>query len=196
MADAAPPARRRDPLRTKRALLDAAASSVVTHGAGVSVDVIARTAGVSKSGLLHHFLTKEQLFAALAQDAFDRFAVEAEAAVEADDLAPGRLLRGYLRATFAQATDPDAADYWAVMAHLAVVPAVAEAARADFRFWEGRLTADGFDPAVAQLVLLAANGLELGEAVGWVPGGDRDQLRDRLLKLTRAADTVRDVLLP
>ncbi|GIG24178.1 TetR/AcrR family transcriptional regulator [Cellulomonas denverensis] len=185
---------RRDPVRTRRALLKAAATAVAAHGAGVSVDVIARSAGVSKSGLLHHFGSKEQLFAALAQDAFDQFAAEVEAATDPADLAPGRLMRGYLRATFAQAADPDAADYWAVMAQLAVVPAVAQAARDDFRFWEDRLTADGFDPAVAQLVLLAAGGLELGEAVGWVPGDDRGALRDRLIRLTHAADTLRDVL--
>lgn len=185
---------RRDPVRTRRALLDAAATAVERHGAGVSVDVIARTAGVSKSGLLHHFGSKDGLLVALAQDSFDRFAAQVDAHTDPADLAPGRLIRGYLRATFAAAADPDIADYLAVAAQLAVVPAVADAAGDDFRVWEDRLTADGFDRTIAQLILLAASGAEMGESVGWVPGGDRDQLRDRLIRLTRVAEPLRDLL--
>ncbi len=180
------PARsRRDPTRTRRALLDAAAVAVAQHGAGVSVDVIARTAGVSKSGLLHHYGSKEQLFVALAQDAFDRFLLDVERHTDPADLAPGRVMRGYLRATFADLEDPDSADYWAVMAQLSVVPAVVEAARADSLAWEQRLTADGFDPRAMQVVLLAADGAELAASLGRAPGGSFAALRDRLIRLTR-----------
>jgi AcrR family transcriptional regulator len=67
------PGQVRDATRTRRALLDAAARSVVTHGAGVRLDVVAREAGVSKGGLMHHFRSKDDLMAALADDLFDRF---------------------------------------------------------------------------------------------------------------------------
>nr|WP_146839134.1 TetR/AcrR family transcriptional regulator [Cellulomonas hominis] len=181
---------RRDPARTRRALLDAAAVAVAQHGAGVSVDVIARTAGVSKSGLLHHYGSKEQLLVALAQDAFDRFLLDVDAQTDPADLEPGRVMRGYLRATFADLEDPDSADYWAVMAQLSVVPAVVEAARADSLAWEQRLTADGFDPRAMQVVLLAADGAELAAAVGRAPGGSFAELRDRLIRLTRNAEAL------
>ena len=63
----------RDAVRTRRALLDAAARTVVVHGAGVSLDVVAREAGVSKGGLMHHFRSKDELMTALADDLFDQF---------------------------------------------------------------------------------------------------------------------------
>src|SRR4051794_6012303 len=104
------PGQVRDAIRTRRALLDAAARSVVTHGAGVSLDVVAREAGVSKGGLLHHFRTKDDLMAALADDLFDQFARAVEDRVDLQDSAPGRLLRAYVRATFDDLEHHDAVE--------------------------------------------------------------------------------------
>ena len=186
---------RRDPARTRRALLDAAAEAVATHGSGVSLDTIARTAGVSKGGLLHHFSAKEEVFAALADDAYERFEHEVAEHTEPADLAPGRVIRGYLRATFASlATHGAPADYWAVEAQLSVIPAVADAIRANAAAWEERLTADGFDRDAMRLIVLAANGAEAFVSVGALPGAPLDEVRDQLIRLTRRTDGLRALL--
>jgi AcrR family transcriptional regulator len=186
---------RRDPVRTRRALLDAAAEAVAAHGSGVSLETIARIAGVSKSGLLHHFSSKEELFAALADDAYARFELDVAAYTEPADLAPGRVIRGYLRATFASLGSHDSAsDYWAVEAQLSVVPAVAEAIRANVAAWEERLTADGFDGDVMRLIVLAAQGAEALVSVGAHPGAPVDEVKDQLIRLTRRADELAALL--
>src|SRR5215471_17969824 len=62
---------RADTERPKRQLvLDAAASLFMAHGYGaVSMDAIARAAGVSKATLYAHFSSKDQLFATIIGDA-------------------------------------------------------------------------------------------------------------------------------
>ncbi|MGX5653340.1 TetR/AcrR family transcriptional regulator [Geodermatophilus nigrescens] len=188
---------RRDPVRTRRALLDACARAVATHGVGVSVDAIARTAGVSKSGLLHHFGTKDDLFAALAKDAYERFAESVTEHTDPADLAPGRLMRGYIRASFAAlGTDAATADYWTVEAQLGVVPVVAEAIRANYAEWEDRLTSDGFDRAAMRLIVLAVLGAEIAASVGASDAGRNDDVERQLLRLTHRAAEIKAVLEP
>lgn len=186
---------RRDPARTRRGLLDAAAEAVTSHGSGVSLDTIAHAAGVSKSGLLHHFSSKEELFAALADDAYERFGHEVAAHTDPADLAPGRVIRGYLRATFAALENHDTpVDYWAVEAQLSVVPAVADAIRANVATWEGRLTADGFDRDIMRLIVLATTGAEVIVSVGAFPGAHLDEVKDQLIQLTHRTDELRALL--
>jgi AcrR family transcriptional regulator len=188
---------RRDPVRTRRLLLDAAAQAVSAHGPGVSFDAIARKAGVSKSGLLHHFGTKEELFVALARDAYQRFTLEVEAHTDPADLAPGRVMRGFLRASFAALnTDVATTDYWTVEAQLSVVPAVAETIRANIEDWQARLTADGFDPDVMRLILLATTGAEVAASVGAAPDAAAHRLEQQLLQLTYRVEELRPILVP
>lgn len=188
---------RRDPVRTRRVLLDAAAAAVAAHGAGVSFDAIARKAGVSKSGLLHHFGTKDDLFVALARDAYERFAREVDARTDPADLAPGRVMRAYLRASFASLrADEAATDYWSVEAQLSVVPAVADVIRANFDDWQQRLTADGFDPDAMRLILLAITGAEVAASVGAAPGDAAHRVEQQLLQLTRRTDELRTLVGP
>ncbi len=62
--------RRRDPERTKRALLDAALAEFAEKGlAGARVDQIATRAGVNKQLISYHFGAKEGLHRALASAA-------------------------------------------------------------------------------------------------------------------------------
>jgi len=188
---------RRDPGRTRRLLLDAAARAVSSHGAGVSVETIARAAGVSKSGLLHHFASKDDLFVALADDAYERFRLEVEARTDPADLAPGRVMRGYVRASFAGLRDgASSAGYWAVEAQLSVVPAVASAIRSSTERWESRLTADGLDREVMRLVLLATTGAEVGASVGAVGQAELGALEEQLLRLTASSAVLGAILAP
>ncbi|MDX3749194.1 TetR family transcriptional regulator [Streptomyces sp. AK08-02] len=66
-AVAAPPARRMraDAVRTRKALLKAAAEVFAEHGAEASIAQIAARAGIGKGTVFRHFPTKEDLFAAI-----------------------------------------------------------------------------------------------------------------------------------
>ncbi|RAZ83391.1 TetR/AcrR family transcriptional regulator [Cereibacter johrii] len=69
MADLAPKLRKKMPVETRKRLLDAAELLSRTVGpAGMSLDAVAATAGVSKGGLLYHFPSKHALLRALVQN--------------------------------------------------------------------------------------------------------------------------------
>lgn len=80
--DAAPPPLLAEDVRLpkSRAVLDAAAELFLAQGfAAVSMDAVARQAGVSKATLYAHFPGKDALFAAMVAERCDRLAAEAEA---------------------------------------------------------------------------------------------------------------------
>ncbi len=179
--------RERDTVRTRRVVLDAAAKVVGTHGSGASVDAIAREAGVSKSGLLHHFRSRDQLLFALAEDIAEQFAATVYAAVDPRDHAPGRLVRGYVNATFEDLLDGSTVPEQAMLAAtLSTVPGVPEVLQRDKQRWREAFDADGLHPQRALLIVRAADGV----AIAGLYEGDSDpeelrQARHLLLALSR-----------
>src|SRR3712207_1566308 len=78
--EAAPPAGETRGSSKTRAILDAAGELFLAQGfAGVSMDAVARQAGVSKAPLYSHFSGKDALFAAIVAERCDRMAAEASA---------------------------------------------------------------------------------------------------------------------
>ena len=162
------PKPQRDAVRTRALLLTAAGRAIATRGASVSLDVIAREAGVSKGGLLHHFPTREDLLLALMQDLLDQFtaAVDRElererAALSPSEPAPaGTLVRAYVRAVFADLEDGDRArEQVTLMGMIGSSPAVTEFVRTDDETWAARLASDGLDPLRAAVITNAADGV-------------------------------------
>lgn len=78
--DAAPPLVEEIRTPKPRAILDAAGELFLVQGfAAVSMDAVARQAGVSKATLYAHFPGKDALFAAMVAERCDRMAAEASA---------------------------------------------------------------------------------------------------------------------
>ncbi|GAB6903612.1 TetR/AcrR family transcriptional regulator [Kineosporia succinea] len=179
--------RERDPARTRRTVLDAAARLVASKGAGVSIDAIAREAGVSKGGVLHHFQSRDGLILAVAEDLLEQFHQAVQAAVEPTDRAEGRLLRGYVRASFNEVfEEASPAEQVALVAAVVKVPGVAEVMRKDKTRWQAYFADDGLDPQRVTLILRATDGAAIA---GLYEGGhthtELAQTRDLLLALTR-----------
>ena len=180
--------RERDPARTQRSVLDAAARVVAAKGAGVSIDTIAREAGVSKGGLLHHFPSRDALLLALTEDMLERFGSLVRAAVDPADRAEGRLLRGYIKASFdALRDEASPAEHVAMAAALANVPGVAELMRRDKQQWEEFFADDGLDPQRSLVIQRATDGAGIA---GLYEGGhshaELERTREQLMSLTRA----------
>ena len=176
----------RDAARTRRALLDAAARSVLVHGAGVSLDTVAREAGVSKGGLMHHFRSKDELLAALADDLFDRFARAVEDRVDPDDRAPGRRLRGYVHATFDDLErGADAVELATLAATLGSFPEAARRTQERYRHWNAELAEDGIDRQRVTVVLRACDGASIAPLFeGPLDPDELATTRELLLALT------------
>jgi AcrR family transcriptional regulator len=141
-------------------LLDAAIQVIAEGGAQrLTLDAVAKKAGVSKGGLLHHFPSKNALIAALLERLYARFEALTVAYYEAEAEQPGRWLRAYIRASF----DPDAPqiglELTALLAtYLHEDDALVQRAEKDSRLWAERLTSDGVSAVRAALIRYTCDG--------------------------------------
>jgi AcrR family transcriptional regulator len=180
----------RDAVRTRQALLDAAAEAIVRHGPAVSLDAIAREAGVSKGGLLHHFRSKDALLVALVEEWLARFEAAVQRRLDPEDQRPGRLTRAHIRATFDDeaAIDNGLWGHTAVLTALLAVPEVLARSQESGRRWRRALADDGLHPDRARLIGHALDGASMTELFdGHLDPAERAETRALLLSLTEEA---------
>src|SRR5918999_416079 len=177
--------RRRGSSSTREAILRAADRIVVEGGVPeMTLEAVAREAGVSKGGLLYHFPSKEALISGMIGRLIEGFrdALGRELAREKGS-ASGRWLRAYARASFAE-------DRWHLEVSGGLLAAVAEDSalldpvRRGFEEAQRWAERDGIDPAVATLVRVAADGMYFAELFGFAPpeGGLRARALEALLR--------------
>jgi AcrR family transcriptional regulator len=168
-------------------ILTAAQSVVRQHGTdALTLDAVAKEAGVSKGGLLYHFPTKEALIQGMIQTLIDEFntAVETEAAQDSAPDKPGRYARAYLRATF-NSDYPLPALSEGILAAVALNPTLLQPVQAAFQHWQARLLNDGIDPTTATMIRTAADGLWFTELMDFAPPPEplRNALYAKLMSL-------------
>ncbi len=182
---------------TRDRLLDAAAEVVLARGAlGLTLEAVAKAAGVSKGGLLYHFASKEALLRAMvnrlveATEARIAASCRAEAAGGGATPQAGAWLRGYLTAWTGPegAPESDRRLGQALLAASAVDPALLDELRAQDALWGQRLRTDGLDPLLALILRLAIDGLWFNETLGIevVSAEERRALAQRLEEMTRS----------
>jgi AcrR family transcriptional regulator len=166
-------------------LLNAAERVVARDGVqSLTLEIVAKEAGVSKGGLLYHFPSK----AALIRGVVDRMAAQCDADHEkaidaAGPEAPGRFTKAYLEARTEPFKDEELPLHTAILAATGTDPQLLDPFRKRCCEWQGRLENDGIDPALAMIVKLAMDGLCLGRLMGMpVPEGE---LRDKVLNKLR-----------
>src|SRR5436190_23026109 len=87
-------------------LLNAAEQVAIHDGVGsLTLEAVAREAGVSKGGLLYHFPSKSDLIIAIVERLGTRCESEHARALETDSKEPGAFTRAYVAAR-AQGPDP------------------------------------------------------------------------------------------
>lgn len=174
---------------TRRAILGAAAQIVSAQGSdALTLEAVARVAGVSKGGLLYHFPGKEALIVGMVEHLLDEFdtAIQHELAAEAAGQA-GRWTRAFVRATFLpeqQQRDTSAA----LLAAVAANPELLAPMRARYESWQAQIDADGLGPARGLMVRLALDGLWFSDLLGFAPPdpAQRALLRNLIDRLTSA----------
>lgn len=109
------------PAQVKRAadvrerLLAAAAGLLVSVGVhGVTLDAVARSAGVSKGGLLHHFSNKQKLIEAVLADLLNKLGKDIDDHMTRDPEPYGRFTRAYVATTFVD-FDGERGNLWAAL---------------------------------------------------------------------------------
>ncbi|MEV4715358.1 TetR/AcrR family transcriptional regulator [Micromonospora sp. NPDC049374] len=154
--------RTRNTERTRRAVLDAATQVILARGAAVTLDQVASVAGVSKSGLVHHFGSRDQLVIAVVEDVQERFRETVLSYLDLSENYPGKMLRAYVRALCAGRSDAEAAHdvtSAAIWIGLHAIPAVAAVAEKHSAWWSEQFAVDGLSNERIQIVRRAAEGV-------------------------------------
>ncbi|MBC7872051.1 MAG: TetR family transcriptional regulator [Chitinophagaceae bacterium] len=143
--------------QTRERLIDAAVQTIHSIGAAnLTLDAVAKEAGVSKGGLLHHFPSKDALIEAVLRYFFVEFQQSVQQQYESEKNRPGRWARAYIRATFAE--DPLPLELntmlFSIMGENSILMALI---REDFAYWHVRLMNDGLSPARATIIRQAAD---------------------------------------
>ena len=172
---------------TRAALLDAVIRVIEQHGPQqLTLDAVAREAGLSKGGLIYHFSSKQALVSGLLERALTDFENRIESL---HDRQPG----GYVRAFVLAASEATASTtYLRTSAALLVAmthhPGLLGSYIERSKVWQSRLESDGLYPTWATIARLTVDGLYLASLFGndVTFEAQRDRVLQRLLNLTLA----------
>jgi AcrR family transcriptional regulator len=145
------------------AMLDAAEEVVLKDGIGhLTLDAVARRVKLSKSGLLHHFPTKDALIDALVARVVDGWRTGCEAALAATPPGAGRFPRaimGHCLGSTDKLTDQLRRRSKVLVAAMVHDPSRVEPLRKVQREHIARAAVDGLPPGVGEAILLVSDGL-------------------------------------
>lgn len=163
---------------TRQAILEATAHLIMQEGVvHLTLEAVAKEAGVSKGGLLYHFPSKEALVGGLMAHHLGCFDAELKASEGAGD---GNLLRAYLETSF-DPHSPSRGLEAALFAAVLLNPDLLIPLRERYKTLQREITAQAQDPARATLLRLAADGLWLTDLLGL--GAPTGREREALLAL-------------
>lgn len=175
--------KRRQSLKRQN-LLTAAGHLAIEAGADqLTLDAVARRAGVSKGGLLYHFPTKNALLTAMIEESNATFADRVTEIENTLERGSGRWLHAFVTASFEDDELPPGM-LAAIVAHAAYRPQLLDPVRTQTQEWLEAATRDGADSETAQIVIAATNGAWL-ERIFWRDAA-QDLLRERLHRLIDA----------
>ncbi|MBB6672948.1 TetR/AcrR family transcriptional regulator [Cohnella nanjingensis] len=180
------------PHHSKRsAILQVACRLVRERGASrLTLDAVAKEAGVSKGGLLYHFPTKEALIQAALDDFLNRFDSSTEEEAARNAKLDNRWAQAYLRQTF-EISKEDLEMSFGILAAASSNPDLLEPMRQRYIDWQSRMTAECRDPVEATVARLAADGLFYCELFGFAPMDEklRSEVLSCLLTMVRKKES-------
>ena len=177
----------RDSQRTVAVILEAAERVIVQSGVEkATIDEVAREAGVSKGGVLHHFPSKEAIVVGLLGGLVAKFEADVSARQALDPEPKGSFTRAFLNAV-TERSDHCIEVSFALKAAFRNCPALQELMRNANLRWQARIEQDGIDPVCASVVRLATDGLWLAKVHRVAVPSDqfRSALIDYLVALSR-----------
>ena len=180
--------RRRRPEATQQRLLEVAGEIVGEAGdAALTLEAVAKRAGVSKGGLLHHFPSKQALLAAMVGAMAERFARAADTVAAADADPRGRGARAYVRTAVSE-PEAEIRRWAALSAAFMSDPSLLDGWRGRLKGFRDADRAECADPVDALVARLAADGLWFADVCGLydIDAETRRQVADRLVALTRS----------
>ncbi|OKP77085.1 transcriptional regulator [Paenibacillus helianthi] len=168
----------------KRKLILLAAAAVMKElgGEQLTLDLVAKKAGVSKGGLLYHFPSKEALVLGVVEEMTKTFEADIARRMERDKEVKGRWSRAYLESTLDDIGVGN--DMGPVLASaLFFNPESLNSIRSAYVQWQHNIENDGLDPVKSTIARLAADGLWFAEMFGLAPPDKelKEQILNELL---------------
>ncbi|NHN93385.1 TetR/AcrR family transcriptional regulator [Acetobacter sicerae] len=187
------PKRTNRPEAVKTDLLDAAARILTERGIlAFTLDLVARDAGVSKGGLLHHFANKKTLLDGLFLREMEAFRDDILASMQKDPEPNGRAARAYIGMDHMGNREKGTP---ALLRHLLAVMLLEPQLCSEWtrHYWETIRSTGLFDNMTPSLLLscLAADGLAIWDILGAdiIDKKNREQLHALIEKLTNSSNT-------
>ncbi|QBD78170.1 TetR/AcrR family transcriptional regulator [Ktedonosporobacter rubrisoli] len=172
---------------TRQHILETANRIVQQQGATqLTIEAVARAAGLSKGGVLYHFPSKDALIEAMINFHIDNFTHEFNNLVEQETPGAGRQLRAYIRSSRHEDQEANAA-FTGLVAAIANNPDLIETLRQHYQSWQELAEQDGLPPALGTILRLAVDGLWFADLLGLAPpeGKLREEVIETLLRLAR-----------
>jgi AcrR family transcriptional regulator len=171
---------------TRELIVSAAAKVVLTQGASrMTLEAVAKEAGVSKGGLLYHFPSKEALIEGMIEHMVEGLTERIRKEYEQDDYGTnqGRWLRALTRANF-QSEDLELSA--GLTAAVLLQPELLETNRTAYEARQTLIEQDGVDIVWANIIRLVGDGIWFSELLGFAPPKEplKTQILERLLSLT------------
>lgn len=171
---------------TRNRILSAAANVVLEQGAvRMTLEAVAKQAGVSKGGLLYHFPSKDALVKGMIEYMVQGLTERIRIAYEEDEFGTnrGRWLRALTRVNF-QSKDQELGA--GLTAAVLLNPDLLEANRKAYETRQALIEQDGIDVVTANIIRLVGDGIWFSELLGLAPPQEplKTQILKRLLSLT------------
>ncbi|QUS36402.1 TetR/AcrR family transcriptional regulator [Falsirhodobacter algicola] len=146
--------------------------------AGLSIEAVARAAGISKSSVVYDFASKDALLAAFVRQRLERKRAELDDAAKAHAGRPNAYLHGILDRCTQTPSDEDISCAMAITASLSGNSACREMMGERFAEDLGRVLSEADDPGRARLAWVALHGIMSLEYLGFhtFPPDERGQL--------------------
>ncbi|RIN26302.1 TetR/AcrR family transcriptional regulator [Staphylococcus succinus] len=172
-------------------LLEAAAAIVNEQGSEyLTLDAVAKKAGVSKGGLLYHFKNKLTLVQGLVDHADELYRSNVNHRVQEDPQEQGKWVRAFIEATREHRSE-NASITSGMLAAQGINSQLLLPLQDTYKTWQNKIEHDGLDKVDATIIRLAIDGLWLSEIFGLdaLDESMRAQVLDRLTTYTDNSST-------
>ncbi|WP_313636869.1 TetR/AcrR family transcriptional regulator [Paenibacillus sp. FSL K6-0276] len=158
------------------------AASIIVKNNGVeklTLEAVAKEAGVSKGGLLHHFPNKEALIKGMVEELTNDFFINVQDRAMSATVETGKWIRAFTEVVSEDIKEGREIST-ALTAALFTNPDILSKFQNQYAMWQKNIENDGIDPVLSTIVRLAADGLWYSEMFGL--GVLDDELRTKVIQ--------------
>ncbi|GCD83988.1 TetR/AcrR family transcriptional regulator [Parageobacillus thermoglucosidasius] len=171
----------------RKHILKSAKEFILKNGFNaLTLDSVAKQAGISKGGLLYHFPNKEALLIGLAQYIFEEFTIRLEEHAKKDPIEKGKWCRAFIEASKWD-LEHNAELNVGIIAASMLNPDLLENISQSCDYIQNKVEQDNINPVTATIIRLAIDGLYYSELFNIAPLDDklREKVIQQLINMTK-----------